>query len=338
MSSILWYLHDHGRGHLERARAVLPHVGAPVVVAAGPGIASLAERVLGTEVVALPSDVPSEPTATIGPWHHAPSGTTLRRRTTALLDVIEDHDCSTAVVDLSAEVTVLARLAGLRTIALRQSGRRTDVAHCVALDSADIVWVPQDRPLEPLDGPTDERWFFSGSFSRLDATCRGRRPRSNGGIRHCVVLIGSGGTNFDAAPWRGVHPPDGWRITILGAGDPWSCGGVRCLGHVPSVEEHLATADVAITSAGWAAVADAVACGCRLVVVPEDRPFDEQRTRAEALAAAGLAIARPAWPLFDELADVLEAATRLDPRAWCRHHDGHGAQRSAAMIEQVHRG
>ncbi|MGH9269785.1 MAG: hypothetical protein ACRDZ2_00765, partial [Ilumatobacteraceae bacterium] len=159
---------------------MLPHVGVPVVVAAGPGVASLAQNVLDTEVVALPSDVPTEPTVTIGPWHHAPSGKTLRRRTQALLDVIGDHDCSTAVVDLSAEVTVLARLAGLRTVALRQSGRRTDVAHRVALDSADIVWVPQDRQLEPLDGPIDERWFFSGPFSRLDATCRRRRSQSNG--------------------------------------------------------------------------------------------------------------------------------------------------------------
>ena len=36
MSAILWYVHDHGRCHLDRARAVLAHIAAPVVFAVGP--------------------------------------------------------------------------------------------------------------------------------------------------------------------------------------------------------------------------------------------------------------------------------------------------------------
>ena len=38
MTTVLWYVHDHGHGHLQRARAVLRHVKVPVVVAAGPGL------------------------------------------------------------------------------------------------------------------------------------------------------------------------------------------------------------------------------------------------------------------------------------------------------------
>ena len=76
--AVLWYVHDHGSGHLARAAAVLPHLSSNVVVAAGPGIAARAARALDSAIVALPSDVPVEPSRTIGPWHHAPAGLTQR--------------------------------------------------------------------------------------------------------------------------------------------------------------------------------------------------------------------------------------------------------------------
>ncbi len=338
MSSILWYLHDHGRGHLERARTVLDHLTGEVVVAAGPGIAAGAAEVLGTKVVALPGDVPVAPTPTIGPWHHAPAGPDLRARTSALVDVVARNDCTTAVVDVSVEVTVLARLLGLRTVTVRQSGRRSDRAHRIGLESADIVWIPQRLALEPIDDPIDDRWFFSGPFSRFDGRTARPARDSTSRQRLVVLLVGTGGTSFELAPWRHAAPPAGWEVAIAGVGQPWRNGPVECVGRGAAIESLLARADVVVTSAGWAAVADTVAAGCRLVVVPESRPFDEQQVRADALAGAGLALCRSRWPSPSELPGVLDQASRLDPTAWDHHHDGHGAQRSAAMIERVHRG
>ncbi len=337
MSSILWYVHDHGRGHLERARAVLPHLSDDIVVVSGPGIAEDATEVLDTRVVALPGDVPPQPTATIGPWHHAPAGRTLRSRTAALVDVVARHDCTTAVVDVSVEVTVLARLLGLRTVTVRQSGRRTDCAHQIGLESADVVWIPQRPSLEPIDAPVDGRWFFSGPFSRLDQQV-GRRTTNAKADRLVVLLVGTGGTSIELAPWREAALPDGWQVVIAGAGQPWRNGPIECVGTGAAIESLLARADVVVTSAGWAAVADTVAAGCRLVVVPEERPFDEQQVRADALAAADLAMSLRRWPSPCELPHVVDEAMRLDPTAWHAHHDGLGAQRSAAMIERLHRG
>lgn len=338
MSAILWYLHDHGRGHLERARSVLPHLrDNDVVVAAGPGIAQRAAEVLDVEVVALPTDVPDEPRPPVGPWHHAPTGRTLRRRTSTLTAVAERHDCTTAVVDVSAEVTVLARLLGLRTITVRQSGRRTDPPHRLAYESADVVWVPQRPELEPIDLPVDERWFFSGPFSRFDQGS----PAASADVRdgtHVVVLVGSGGTAFDIAPWHGAGIVPGCRVTIVGVDAPWRNGAVECLGRTDAVGDVLADAAVVITSGGWAAVADVVAAGAVPAIVPEARPFDEQHVRASSLAGAGLALCLPGWPRPDELPAILDAAAGLDSGRWRRHHDGHGAQRAAGMIERVHHG
>lgn len=337
MSAILWYLHDHGRGHLERARSVLPHLRDDVVVAAGPGIADRAAEVLDVEVVALPTDVPNETRPAIGPWHHAPAGRTLRHRTSTLTAAAERYDCTTAVVDVSAEVTVLARLLGLRTITVRQSGRRTDPPHRLAFDSADVVWVPQQSELEPIDVPLDDRWFFSGPFSRFDngppAVTVPDRDDS-----HVVLLVGSGGTAFDIAPWRGATLGPGCRVTIVGVDPPWRHGAVECLGRTDAVGDVLADADVVITSGGWAAVADVVASGAVPAIVPEARPFDEQHVRATTLAGERLALCLPHWPRPDELPAIVDAAAGLDTQRWRRHHDGQGAQRAASMIERVHRG
>jgi len=330
---ILWYLHDQGRGHLDRARAVIPHLTSPVVVAAGPGVADLAASSLDVPVIALPGDVPEGPHTTRGPWHHAPAGPEVRRRTTALAAVVARHHCTTAVVDVSMEVAAFARLCGLRTIALRQSGRRDDPAHRVGLTSADVVWVPQHRDLEPIDEAVDERYAFTGAFSRFDdATCT--RTTADG-TRSAVLLVGRGGTTFDASPWFRASAPDGWRVVIAGLEHRWTGNGICSAGAVEPVFSLLTAADVVVTSAGWASVADCVAAATRLVVIPESRPFDEQLVRADVLHAAGLSWRCDRWPAPAELVGVLDEACQLDPAAWGRYYDGAGAQRAASMIEQV---
>jgi len=339
MTSVLWYLHDHGRGHLERARAVLPHVAANVVVAAGPGIAERASDALQVDVVHLPTDVPERATPTTGPWHHAPAGSTLRRRTCALAAAAERYDCVTAVVDLSMEVTVLARLLGLRTVAVRQSGHRNDEVHRAGFASADVVWVPQHRSLEPLDEAIDDRWFFSGAFSRFDdVRCErsGRGGDARSARRHVVIVVGTGGTDFDVARWRHADLPSGWQVTIAGTSECWTTGSVSSVGTIEPIHPLLNAADVVVTSAGWAAIADTVAAGGRLAIVPERRPFCEQGVRATALHAAGLAVALRRWPDPEQLGEVIAAAQALDPSRWRGVYDGRGAQRAARMIDRLH--
>ena len=96
MTAVLWYLHDHGLGHVHRARAVLPQLDASVVVAAGPGVADIARRVLDAPVITLPSDAdgegptPEDPGTTLPlvvccdagqpPSRRSPRSTTARRR------------------------------------------------------------------------------------------------------------------------------------------------------------------------------------------------------------------------------------------------------------------
>lgn len=335
--AVLWYVHDHGRGHLDRARAVIPLLRAPVIVAAGPGIHTAAEQLLDVPVVRLPTDVPDGPSRTIGPWHHAPAGAVLRARSMAVIDAVRRFECTTAVVDVSVEVTALARLVGLRVVTLRQSGHRTDAAHRIGLESADVVWVPQHPDLEPIGHDIDERWVFTGPFSRFDRVAPKPSPRRPvGGRRLVVMMVGRGGTTLDVDAWGNGPAPAGWRVVIAGTPQRASSPEVDLVGCCEPVLPLLAEADVVVTSAGWAAVADTVAAGARLAVVPEERPFDEQAVRARALADAGLATYCATWPTPGSLAEVLDAAGELVPARWRSYHDGCGADRAATMIDEVH--
>ena len=107
--------------------------------------------------------------------------------------------------------------------------------------------------------------------------------------RTAVVLLGAGGHRFDAEPWRRAAAPPGWRVVIAGLGERWEADGISSVGVVADVAPLLTHADVVVTAAGWASVADTVSCGARLVVVPERRPFDEQAVRAGGWPT-------PVWP------------------------------------------
>jgi predicted glycosyltransferase len=111
---------------------------------------------------------------------------------------------------------------------------------------------------------------------------------------------------------------------------------VASVGHVECLGSLLGAADVVVASAGWGAVADAVAARARLALVPEPRPFEEQATRVAALAAAGLAVDVGTWPSPARLGTVLDDAMRLTPADWAPFYDGQGACRAAALIDRTH--
>ena len=149
----------------------------------------------------------------------------------------------------------------------------------------------------PPMGTSTTAGRFTGPFSRFDdadgAPTRRRRgaaarraARRRG--RHLVRRRG----------WRGVAAAgrmddrhrraadEQWQTATSGA----SVDSIRsCTAAAPRPTSSS-------PSAGWGAVADAVAVGARLVVVAEDRPFHEQAVRAAALAARRPRHRPDRWP------------------------------------------
>ena len=89
-----------------------------------------------------------------------------------------------------------------------------------------------------------------------------------------------------------------------------------------------------VTHAGLGALADVAAAARPAVVVPEDRPHDEQRATARALADAGLAVTSGHWPDGHDWPDLLARA--LDAGSgWHRWGTDGAAERAARVIEAV---
>ncbi|PWD52341.1 hypothetical protein C8046_03795 [Serinibacter arcticus] len=323
MSTIGWYVHHHGSGHLVRFLAVRPHLSDDVVVLSSlPEPAALPPRTRWVvldrddDVVTGPDGVardPHEADPRAGghlhwaPLHH-PGHT---RRLATIAEVVAAERPGAFVVDVSAEVGVLVRLLGVPLVAMTQPGVREDAPHRLARGLAHAVVAPW--PAGRIAGAPPELHEVGG-VSRF-----GGRPRSAAPEPGRVLLLGGG----PEAPLRAPGTTGDWHWHRLGdegwVEDPW---------------HDLCRAEVIVSAAGQNAVADLAAAGARAVVIAQDRPFDEQRATADALREGGLAVVVDAWPDDDAWPALLEAARRLDP-PWERWQVAGAAERAAAVISST---
>lgn len=316
MRAVGWYVHHHGMGHLARFLAIRPHVAAAVV--AFSSLPRPTTLPAGTEWVQLPRDDhdegaghPSraEPTAR-GALHWAPIGHRGHAERLAAIAARAPR-LDAVVVDVSVEVTLLARLLGRRVVLVTQPGVRTDEPHMLGRRLADAVIAPW-----PAD---DGALHAVGGISRFAERGRStaRRPGS-------VLALGGGGRDerWDALLHEAAAATPTWRWRIAGGAtwldDPW---------------EALCEAEIVVTAAGQNAIADVAAAGARAIVVPRPRPFDEQRRTAETLDAMGLAVVADASAPGDWQA-LLARAQALEPD-WSAWRVPGAARRAAAVIDRI---
>ncbi|MEE8601940.1 glycosyltransferase [Euzebya tangerina] len=339
-----WYAHHHGRGHVARALAVSAACDEPLTVFSS-------RPALG--VVPLPLDVeaPRSPACAATPTppglHYAPVGVAgVRRRMAIIAAWIDEVDPDLFVVDVSVEVALLVRLLGVPSVVLRQHGRRDDEAHLRAYRSATSLVAPYPRWLEDPWVPEwiREKTYYSGGFSRFDGRTGERvAARARVGLkphdRVVVVLPGEGG---GAGAWpvaTAAAAAPAWNWIALGSG--WD--GIAGPGWVKDPFDWLVAADVVVTHAGHNAVMECAAVGAPMVVIPQDRPYDEQGHKAHRLAEHGLAIVCPRWP--DPAAWPLILDTAVDAQAGAVARvvdggseplvDGNGARRLARHLQRL---
>jgi hypothetical protein len=97
----------------------------------------------------------------------------------------------------------------------------------------------------------------------------------------------------------------------------------------------LRDADVVVTHAGQNALAEVAAARRPAVVVPQDRPHDEQRTTAGVLARGRWpVVVREQWP---EVAwgARLDGAASLDGQLWESWCDGRAVHRFVGVVHAV---
>jgi len=334
-----WYVHHHGRGHLTRLLALAPHVDAEIAcLSTLPRPAALPENCMWTQLPRDDDRIPgtrdpqtADPTAG-GMLHWAPLGHVGHRaRMATIADELAARDVDACVVDVSVEVTLLARLLGVTPILIAQPGRRDDDVHRLGFAAAETIVAPWPGDLlRPAHlAPYADKVVYTGGISRFaERTPAPRVPveeasssRSPGDV---LLITGGGGSGIEAPEVVAAATATGreWR-TLGGIGgtwhdDPWTA---------------LTTADTVVSWAGQNSIAALAAADAAAVIVPQERPFAEQRETAGVLEAAGLAVVSASWPEADRWPDLLDRAAALTPR-WERWQVAGAAQRAAAAIHR----
>jgi hypothetical protein len=336
-----WYVHHHGSGHVTRAATIAAHLRLPVTgfsTRARPEGWSGGWRQLPDDAGADGpgcADVTAGSTLHWVPRHH--DG--LRARMAALAASFADGRIRLVVVDVSVEVTVLARLFGVPVVVVAQPGDRTDRAHRTAYDMAERILAPWPAlPSRPWPSGWAAKTEYLGGISRYDRAT----PSVPAGSEPTVLVVwGRGGLDV---PWQAVveaatATPE-WSWLVAGPPPSRRAGGdppnLRDLGWVPDLWPLLCAANVVVTHAGQNAVAEVAAARRPAVIVPQGRPFSEQTATADALERASIAAVARSWPPPPAWRSVLASAVRLGGGGWSRWSSGHGAADAARCIEAIH--
>lgn len=322
-----WYVHHHGAGHLTRMRAVRPHLPGEVVV-----FSSLPEpRLLppDTRWVRLDPDNDRDPgdpdpagaDPTVGGLlHWAPLGHPGHaRRLAAIAGAVADRRFDRFVVDVSVEVALFVRLLGVATVVVTQPGDRGDGPHRLAYASASRVLAPWPAGAHRS---SMAHLVEVGGISRFGGLRRDAEPDPG-----TVLVLGGGLVEGDFAE----------RVASAAAATPgttWQLAGGSASTWIDNPWEALQRAEVVVAAAGQNSVADLAAAGARAVIVPQTRPFDEQKATAGILADRRLAVVEPEWPADDAWPGVLDRARSLQPDWTLWGVDG-AALRAATVIAEV---
>ncbi|RXF67939.1 glycosyltransferase [Hansschlegelia zhihuaiae] len=330
-----YYVHHHGEGHRRRAMAIAKQAPGRLTLI-GTGVAGLQgpfdtldlpdDRLTGSGFDGEDNACERPDSLHYAPVHH--DG--VRGRARAVAGWIAERRPALMVVDVSVEIAMLARLCATPTIYVRLAGARWDEAHLDAFRGAQALIAPFDRRCEVYDAPG---WVVSKTryLPGLGAAPASAASRDN------VVLVafGRGGaktTPEDVTDAAAATPARRWRVIGPMARPLAPPANLDVAGWVDHAEQEIARAGVVVGGAGDGVLSAAAAGGRPFVCVPEDRQFDEQRAKANALKKAGAAVVLPAWPRPAEWPGVLADAEAIDPLRLSSFHDPDGPAKAASFI------
>ena len=328
-----FFVHHQGRGHANRCKAIIAELDdRPVhVLTADPSLFDDLSR--DVTMHALPNMIGADqataaleayPTPSV--MHCVPMGAGAMRRHMGLISRhLLDDDPGLFMIDVSAEIALLARIHSVPAVQVRMHGNRSDIAHLGAYEACAGMLAPFDESIEQADYPEWARRMthYSGGLCTTTAPVPSREEARAkldlpAGAEIIVVLTGGGGSGTPWAPLTvGARAAPDALWFALGPthreGHETEFPNLTHKGWVDGVTDWLAAANVVIASAGDNTVHEIARVGRPFLCVPEWRYFDEQWRKAQELERVGAAVMLPVWPGdLDGWRDALAAARAID--------------------------
>ncbi|RZK77221.1 MAG: hypothetical protein EOO92_13290 [Pedobacter sp.] len=291
--TIAFYVHHHGSGHFMRCLSIAKClVKDRNVILLGSGLKEYAHLIPDEiQFLNLPLDTPTitdthylEGTATES-FHYAPLNVGgILERNMMINSLFQTNYPLLLVVDVSVEITLLARLCGIPTIVMRQHGIRTDLPHRLAYQSATMLIAPFNKTLETsAEEWVVEKTFYSGGFSRYEPVSEMNNIKPTG----VGILIGAGGTSIDHnAIIHIAKQCKDLNFHVLGLTQPHQLPeipNVTFYGRCHDIAQVLTKCTVVIANTGHNTVMELASLKKSLIGIPEERPFEEQLDKSKAL-------------------------------------------------------
>ncbi|MGP5501607.1 hypothetical protein [Psychrobacter faecalis] len=332
-----YYAHHHGSGHcrqIDKLAALLPTEARQqlTVFTSVTSDAYMFAAIDEAQVVRLPAEDERADDVLAGRagqyWqpaslHYSPVGNSdIQQRSHKILDTIYQRRIDLMIIDVSVEVAMLCRAASVPYLYVRLPGLRDDEPHLNAFAGALALLAPYPRTLESTKTPE----WISQKTLYLDFINTQQRDAQTyqDFIKHLMQLItdekalslmlndkdkntptivtvikGYGGHQAIDAKLPKLRQLLPYAFIIsLGPIDEDKRHYVDIAAEVSDVTPFIEHSDYLLMACGLNTVAQAYDYATPLVVLPDDRPHQEQEVMAEALIAQGRALS---WQQFNAL-------------------------------------
>lgn len=249
--------------------------------------------------------------------HYSPVGNSnIQKRSHQILDTIYQHHIDLMVIDVSVEVAMLCRAASIPYLYIRLPGIRDDTPHLNAFAGALALLAPYPRLLEATMTP---EWVGKKTLY-LDFINTTQQKELN---YHEFMKILTKLNTSNLKDWKEVPPtiitvikgygghkaidmklpelrrllPNAFIISLGPINHNMRCH-VDIAAQVNDVTPFIQHSDYLVMACGLNAVAQAYDYATPLVVLPDDRPHQEQEVMAQALIKQERALS---WQQFKTL-------------------------------------
>jgi predicted glycosyltransferase len=345
-----YYIHSHGKGHLQRAQEIAKYIKSNVTFL-GSNLSN-SDVSYRFNIVDLPADeVKYVPPLQINvncetlSFHYAPyAAKTYQQRMLKLAQWVEKTRPTLVVVDVSSEITQYFRLLGIPVISIRQHGDRNDSPHLCGYDAAYKLLAPYPKSLESASTAywVREKTIYVPGFSRYSGRVLSKsQARDNLGINQqqkvVLVLKGKGGDKhcLESISQAAKTTPE-WQWFIVGPTQINSHNlpkNIFCKGWQQDTFPYLKAADVVIASAGHNTIMEIAEAQVPFLCIPEERPFNEQKVKANLLEKMGLCLHANTFPTTHSIKSILELLIKMDVSNWKNLVSSDGAKKAGMAIE-----
>ena len=347
-----YYIHLHGKGHAQRAKAIAQHLHLPVTFI-GTGVSQHNwDEVAQYQLLDLPPDkveyvpdIPINQDCQTYSFHYAPYySNAYRQRAIILANWVARTDPTAVIVDVSAEIAQYLRFLGVPVIAVRQHGDRSDYPHLAGYDAAYKTLAPYPEILEVEAVPSwiRKKTIYCPGFSRYSGRVFHKstaREQLNIPLQQQVVVVlnGKGGGKHSLADIaEAAFSTPNWLWLIIGETNQNSDtipDNISVVGWCEDTYPYLKAADVAIASGGHNTVMEIGTAKIPFLCIPEYRPFNEQEVKARLLQKLGLCIVLETFPTKNNIESVFERLQKINTDKWDEIMASDGALQAAKAIQ-----